>query len=32
LIYDFSKRTEKDSSRSYQIISGADLDDIEQYL
>ncbi|MGD6855952.1 DUF5301 domain-containing protein [Bacillus infantis] len=32
LVYDFSKRTKKDSSRSYQIISGADLDDIEQYF
>ncbi|MGD6903341.1 DUF5301 domain-containing protein [Bacillus infantis] len=32
LVYDFSKRIKKDSSRSYQIISGADLDDIEQYF
>jgi hypothetical protein len=32
LIYDYSKRTRKDSSRSYQIISGFDLGDTEQYF
>jgi ABC-type uncharacterized transport system substrate-binding protein len=32
LIYDYSKRSKKDSSRSYKIISGLNLEDIEQYF
>ncbi|MGD6842482.1 DUF5301 domain-containing protein [Bacillus infantis] len=32
LVYDFSKRNEKGSSRSYHLMNGFDLGDIEQYF